>query len=85
MCIFVGVLFGWQFLISYARNTVKKLHFPEQFYQSNRIKASVNNEANQKISGDSRCLITEATSMCVHRGTTNTTPSSLSPAAPLQP
>lgn len=45
------------FLISGAYNSVvdslKKLHFAERNYQSNRIKANVNNEANQKISGDS--------------------------------
>lgn len=45
------------FLISGAYNSVKKLHFVERNYQSNRIKANVNNEANQKISGDSHCLI----------------------------
>lgn len=38
---------------------VKKLHFAEQNYQSNHIKANINNEANQKISGDSHCLIAE--------------------------
>lgn len=37
----------------------KKLHFQKPYRQSDRIKASVNNEANQKISGDShRSIVT---------------------------
>lgn len=62
------------FLISGAYNSVvdsvKKLHFAEQNYQSNRIKANVNNEANQKISGDSSLFdcreATECKSSTIH-------------------
>lgn len=55
-----GALVCVAFLISGAYNSVKELHFAERNYQSDRIKANVNNEANQKISGDSQCLIVKS-------------------------
>lgn len=67
LCVFLlVVLFCSTFAhTKYVYNTVEKSHFPEANYQFNRIKASVNNDANPKISGDSRCLIAEATtSIC---------------------